>query len=46
MILKVRLKVLQRKKPKQYALAKKYFIFLGKRTELNEKDRYIFKFEY
>ena len=46
MILKVRLKVLQHKKPKQYALAKKYFIFLGKRTELNEKDRYIFKFEY
>ena len=40
MILKVRLKVLQSKKPKQYALANKYFKFLGKRTELSETDRY------
>jgi len=40
MIMKVRLKVLQSKKPKQYALANKYFKFLGKRTKLNEKDRY------
>jgi len=46
MILKVRLKVLQDKKPKQYALANKYFKFLGKRTELSEKDRYIISFEY
>ena len=46
MILKVRLKVLQHKKPQQYALANKYFKFLGKRTELNEKDRYIIKFKY
>ena len=45
MIMKVRLKVLQRKKPKQYALANKYFIFLGKRTKLDEKDRYTFSFE-
>lgn len=40
MIMKVRLKVLQSKKPAQYALANKYFKFLGKRTMLNEKDRY------
>jgi hypothetical protein len=46
MILKVRLKVLQSKKPKQYALANKYFKFLSKRTGLNETDRYIISFEY
>ena len=46
MILKVRLKVLQRKKPNQYALANKYFKFLGKRTALSEKDRYNISFEY
>ena len=46
MILKVRLQVLQRTKPKQYALANKYFKFLGKRTELSETDRYIIPFEY
>jgi len=46
MIMKVRLKVLQRTKPQQYALANKYFKFLGKRTELSEKDRYIISFEY
>jgi hypothetical protein len=46
MIMKVRLKVLQSKKPKQYALANKYFKFLGKRTELSEKDRYNISFEY
>lgn len=45
MIMKVRLKVLQRKKPKQYALANKYFRFLGKRTKLNDKDRYNLSFE-
>jgi len=44
MILKVRLKVLQRIKPKQYALANKYFHFLGKRTKLSETDRYLFTF--
>jgi len=33
MIMYVRLKVLKDKKPKQYALAKKYFTFLGKRTK-------------
>ena len=46
MILKVRLRVLQDKKPKQYALANKYFKFLGKRTELSERDRYNISFEY
>lgn len=46
MILYVRLKVLQSKKPKQYALANKYFKFLGKRTELSERDRYNISFEY
>jgi hypothetical protein len=33
MIMYVRLKVLKKEKPKQYALAKKYFQFLGKRTK-------------
>jgi hypothetical protein len=40
MIMKVRLNVLKNIKPKQYALANKYFIFLGKRTKLEEKERY------
>ena len=46
MIMKVRLKVLQSKKTRQYALANKYFKFLGNRTELSEKDRYNISFEY
>jgi hypothetical protein len=46
MIMKVRLKVLQSTKPKQYALANKYFEFLGKRTKLSEKDRYKLSFEH
>jgi len=45
MIMNVRLKVLRNKKPKQYALANKYFIFLGKRTKLEEKARYELSFE-
>lgn len=44
MIMKVRLKVLQDKKPKQYALANKYFKFLGKRTKLDETDRHKLSF--
>jgi hypothetical protein len=40
MIMKVRLNVLKNKKPKQFSLANKYFKFLGKRTHLDEKDRY------
>ena len=46
MIMKVRLKVLQSKKPEQYALANKYFKFLGKRTKLSDADRYKLSFEY
>ncbi len=46
MIMKVRLEVLKNKKPKQYELANKYFKFLGKRTKLDEKDRYKFLFHY
>jgi hypothetical protein len=46
MIMYVRLKVLKNKKPKQYALAKKYFTFLGKRTKLEEKSRYKLSFTY
>lgn len=40
MIMKVRLEVLKKKKPEQYALAKKYFDFLGNRTDLPDKERY------
>jgi hypothetical protein len=46
MIMKVRLEVLKNKKPKEYALVNKYFKFLGKRTKLDEKDRYNFSFNY
>ena len=46
MIMKVRLKVLQSIKPKQYALANKYFKFLGNRTKLDETDRYKASFQY
>ena len=46
MIMKVRLKVLENKKLKQYDLANKYFIFLGKRTKLQEKARYKLSFTY
>jgi hypothetical protein len=44
MILYVRLRVLKKTKPKQFALAKKYFQFLSRRTRLSEKDRYKIKF--
>ena len=44
MIMKVRLEVLKDKKPKQYQLAKKYFEFLGNRTNLDNNDRYKSKF--
>lgn len=40
MIMKVRLGVIKDKKPEEYALAKKYFTFLGKRTQLSNNDRY------
>jgi hypothetical protein len=45
MIMYVRLKVLKNKKPEQYALANKYFTFLGKRTKLEEKSRYKISFK-
>jgi hypothetical protein len=40
MIMKVRLRVLRTKKPKEYALANRYFQFLSKRTKLPETLRY------
>jgi len=46
MIMKVRLEVLKDIKPQQYKLAKKYFEFLGKRTKLNDEQRYKFVFKY
>ena len=46
MIMKVRLEVIKNKKPEQYKLAKKYFIFLGKRTKLDEKERYKLEFVF
>ena len=46
MIMKVRLEVLKNKKPEQYNISKKYFDFLGKRTKLNNKDRYNSVFKY
>ena len=45
MIMKVRLQVLKNKKPKEYALANRYFKFLGKRTKLSEEERYQLKFK-
>ena len=46
MIMKVRLEVLKNKKPEQYNISKKYFGFLGKRTKLDNKDRYNSVFKY
>jgi len=46
MIMKVRLEVLKNKKPEQYAISKKYFEFLGKRTKLDNNDRYNSVFKY
>jgi hypothetical protein len=45
MIMYVRLKVLKNKKPQQFNLANKYFHFLGKRTKLEDKERYKLTFE-
>jgi hypothetical protein len=44
MIMKVRLEVLKYKKPHEYKLAEKYFKFLGKRTKLDDEDRYKLNF--
>jgi len=46
MIMEVRLRVLRDKKPEQYAIAKRYFDFLGKRTTLDKKERYHTVFKY
>jgi hypothetical protein len=46
MIMKVRLEVLKNKKPEQYNISKKYFNFLGKRTKLDDKNRYNTIFKY
>lgn len=45
MIMKVRLEVLKDSKPQQYKLALKYFKFLGKRTKLDESERYSLVFK-
>ena len=45
MIMNVRLKVLRNKKPSQFKLANKYFHFLGKRTQLEDSDRYKLSFK-
>ena len=39
MIMYVRLKVLKKKKPKQYQLSKKYFKFLGQRTKIKTETK-------
>jgi hypothetical protein len=44
MIMKVRLEVLKKIKPEQYKLSLRYFKFLGKRTKLDESERYSLKF--
>jgi len=44
MIMKVRLEVIKDIKPKQYSLANRYFKFLGKRTQLNDKERLLLSF--
>tara|TARA_Y100000741_G_scaffold332701_1_gene288817 strand:- start:702 stop:1223 length:522 start_codon:yes stop_codon:yes gene_type:complete len=45
MIMYVRLKVLKKKKPKEYNLSKRYFKFLGNRTKLKiDKERKDIKF--
>ena len=46
MIMKVRLEVLKYKKPEQYNLSKKYFVFLGNRTKLDDNSRYKTIFKY
>jgi hypothetical protein len=46
MIMKVRLEVLKNKKSEQYDISKKYLDFLGKRTKLDNKNRYNSIFKY
>lgn len=45
MIMNVRLKVLRVKKPKQYALSKRYLNFLSNRTKASNADRYNLTFQ-
>ena len=45
MILRVRLKALKEKKPKEYRLAKKYCEFLKTRTKLNDNKRKLLQFK-
>ena len=46
MIMYVRLKVLKKKKEKEFTLSEKYFKFLGKRTKIKgEKERKKLKFK-
>lgn len=40
MIMRVRLRVIQRKKPAEYKLANRYFLFLRERSKLSEEERY------
>ena len=47
MIMKVRLEVLKKKKPKEYKLSKRYFLFLKERTKKKTKEerkKMVFKF--
>ena len=46
MIMKVRLQVLRHKKPKQYALSKRYLDFVHQRTALDNHTRYGTVFTY
>lgn len=46
MIMKVRLEVLKKLKPKEYELANMYFKFLGSRTKLENEERYKLIFSY
>jgi uncharacterized protein (DUF2237 family) len=47
MIMYVRLKVLKKKKPKEFKLSEKYFKFLGQRTKIkDEKDRKKLTFKF
>ena len=47
MIMYVRLKVLKKKKPKEFKLSEKYFKFLGQRTKIkDEGDRKKFTFKF
>jgi hypothetical protein len=46
MIMKVRLEVLKNKKPREYALANRYFKFLSARTKLSGDERYKATFRF